>query len=555
MALAALAVRTLHVAFIHGHPFWDLGEQWPSSDMYQYAAWARHLAAGDWLDRNTFRAWFDWQEAIASKEVWNSWYGAHVYYQPPLYPYLAASALAVTGSLDAFRCAQVALAAANCAMVALLALRLYGRTAGWVAGLMAALYAPWIFYDAELLRGTVTLASQAALLLGLVAWHRAPEGAGLLALRWRAALCGVALGVSWLADPVIISFAPAAGLWMLWSCRSRGLGGRRALEALVLLAAGVVVAVTPLVARNTILGVPPLSNTTRGPLAFVMGNAPDAQPAGATIPQSTPGILSRAGYTMSGTIRETLALHRGRWSVFLGHQWSKLKALWGSFEIPDNPSFYYGARISPAIRFGLRFLPVASLGLVGIALSVIACARSRDPLMALLPLFLVSAMAIFVMAHVVSRYRQPMLLALLPAAGHAVGWSVARGWGARAGTAAGAVLIALLLPWSPPAGYGYNRPAEFIMTARIHAQRGAVDEAVAELERAMDLARREALFRPAVALLHYETGTIEAAAGRTGKAAASYRAALKEDPGFTAAADALRAMGMQVPDPARPGAR
>ena len=546
VALVALAVRALHVVFIHGHPFWELGAQWPSSDMYQYAAWARHLAAGDWLDRNTFRAWIDWQEAIAPQEVWNSWYGAHVYYQPPLYPYAAAFVLAITRSLDAFRFAQVAIGALNCALVALLAVRLYGRTAGWVAGLAAALYAPWILYDAELLRGTFTLATQALLLLALTTWHWTLPDEAPSKGRLRAALCGVALGVAWLTDPVIISFAPLAALWMLWSCRSRGFGGRRAMEALVLFGAGVVVAVMPLLVRNAIVGAPLLSITTRGPLAFVMGNAPDAQPAGATIPPSTPGILRRAGYTMSGTIRETVALYRGQWGGLIAHQWSKLKALWGNFEIPDNPSFYYATHISPALRFGLRFLPAASVGLVGIALSLFASAKGRDPLRALLPLFLVAAMGIFLLAHVVSRYRQPMLLALFPLAGFAVSWALKRGWGARAGAFVAAIVVALILPWGPPPGYGYSRPAEFIMTARIHAQRGEVDEAVAELKDAIDLARREDLFRPAVALLHYETGTIEADAGRTDQAIASYRAALQEDPGFAAAAEALRAMEMRA---------
>jgi len=551
VAAVALAVRAAHVAFIHGHPFWELGEQWPSSDMYQYAAWARHLASGDWLDRDTFRAWFDWQEAIAPKEVWSSWYGAHVYYQPPLYPYAAAFVLAITGSLDAFRFAQVVIGALNCALVALLAVRIYGRTAGWVAGLAAALYAPWILYDAELLRGTFTLATQALLLLALTTWHWTLPDEAPSKGRLRAALCGIALGAAWLTDPVIISFAPLAGLWMIWSCRSRGIPWHRAAESLGLFLAGAALAVMPLAARNAAVGAPLLSSTTRGPLAFVMGNAPDAQPAGATIPPSTPGILRRAGYTMSGTIRETLALYHGRWGGLIAHQWSKLKALWGNFEIPDNPSFYYAAHVSPVIRFGLPFIPMAAAGLVGIALSLFASAKGRDPLRALLPLFLVSALGIFLLAHVVSRYRQPLLLALFPLAGFAVSWALNRGWGARAGAIVAAIVVALILPWGPPPGYGYNRPAEFIMTARIDAQRGKVDAAVAELKDAMDLARREDLFRPAIALLHFETGTIEADAGRTDQAIASFRAALKEDPGFTAAADVLRAMG----EPPRSGTR
>jgi len=531
----ALAARALHVAFIRSHPYWALGDHWPNSDMNQYIAWARHLAAGDWLDLETFRAWFEWQAGIAPPEVWDSWFGAHVYYQPPLYTYFVALVIRFSDSFDLVRFLQIAIGAANAALVALLGLRISGVTAARVAGLAAAIYAPWILYDAELLRNAIAQFTQLLVLFALVSWHGAEPGR---ARRLRAILAGCAFGVSWLADPVILLFAPLASIWMMWAACDGKEGFAVRLEPVALFLAGAAVAVAPLVARNTTVGAPPLAITTRGPLAFVMGNAPDAQPAGAVIPGSTPGILNRSGYTMAGTMRETLRLYDGRYGQLLAHQWAKLEALWGAFEIPDNPSFYYAARISPVIGWGLRFPPVAAAGLVGLALMILY-GRDRPPAM-LVPVFLAASMGLFVLAHVVSRYRQPMVAALFIAAGHAVGWALSRGWKGRAAVVSAAMVMGLILPRGPAPGYGYNRPAEFIMVAKIHAMRGETEPALEELDASIKLARRETLFRPDIAVLHYEKGLIQADAGRPADAAASFRAALRENPSFEPAAMALR---------------
>src|SRR6185503_14650996 len=93
-----------------------------------------------------------------------------------LYPYLLALGLALTGSADVFRVAQLALGAINCGLLACLAARLAGPRAGWVTGIAAAVYAPFILYDGELLRGTVVIATQAVMMLALTGWlvHRTP---------------------------------------------------------------------------------------------------------------------------------------------------------------------------------------------------------------------------------------------------------------------------------------------------------------------------------------------------------------------------------------------
>ncbi len=529
ISLAALAVRLLHLAAIRPHPWWDLASIWAESDMHQNLLWARHLEAGDWLDRNTFRAWFDWQESIAPREVWSSWFGAHTYYQPPLYPYLLAVNLKLTDSLDAARVAQLALGAINCGLLALLAARLFGPAAGWLAGFGAATYAPFIFYDAELLRNTVVTTSQLGLLLAL-------------ASRWYF-VAGAVFAIAWLADSSIVVFAPLAALWVWWAGGKLALS-RSGLRPVGLFALGAIVGVLPLCARNAAVGAPLLSATTRAPLAFIMGNAPDANPGAAYIPESTGSILRASGYGMAATMGETLRRYDGGYGALARKQWDKMKALWGAYELPDNPSFYYAARLSPVLRYGLRFLPVAALGLAGLCL-ILPRAR-RDPDAALLPLHLAACTGLFALTHVVSRYRLPLLISLIPLAGWALGEVLARMRAGRGGFSwrgpailAAALAAAALLARTPPAGYGYNRPVEFVMVARLFEDRGQPQEAADELRSAARLSAQETAFKDHEASLWLQAGLTLARAGQHADAIESFRMALARDPEMGEAAEAL----------------
>ena len=376
----------------------------------------------------------------------------------------------------------------------------------------------------------------------LIALARGGERNGKDSSRWRlaAAWAGLAFGIAYLTDPAILLFAPMALLWIWWEAgRTGGWKSLQALRAPALFAIGALAALVPLVARNAVVGAPWLSSTTRGPLAFVMGNAPDARPAGVFIPPSTGSILGNAGYGMAGTIRGTLKLYDGHYLPLLAKQWEKARALWGAYEVPDNPSFYYAARVSPVVRFGLRFLPVAALGLVGLGLTLRPAVR--DPRYALLPLYLIAGNALFLLAHVVSRYRQPLVIALLILGSHAVVWGARRAFAAKAGVAAAALGLMFALPWRPPTGYGYTRTAEYVIAAQVCAGRGQIDQAEAEMNEVIVIARVDPLLRQNLPLLFYTLGSMQAAANRHQEAVASFRAALAEDPGYGEAARELAA--------------
>jgi tetratricopeptide (TPR) repeat protein len=133
--LTALAVRLVHVWQMRASPFFAV----LLGDSRGYDEWARRIAGGEWI-------------------------GTDVFYQAPLYPYMLGVIYAVAGHhLLLVRIVQAVIGAASCALLALAAERLLtgrgdqaqrpsevvdGRRAGIAAGMMLALYAPAIFFDA-----------------------------------------------------------------------------------------------------------------------------------------------------------------------------------------------------------------------------------------------------------------------------------------------------------------------------------------------------------------------------------------------------------------------
>src|SRR6266850_3692579 len=323
-------LRLAHLYFIKGTAFYHFDETWTSSDMRANREWAQQIASGDWLDRNAYRPHFSWQDNVADPATWTRWFGPSTYYQPPLYIYLAALSIRGTGSPDALRLLQTLTGAVNVVLIGLLGRRVAGPAAGLIAALLTAGYAPFILYDSELLRGTFVITLNTLALLALLRAGRGIESgkkAGFI-------LAGSLLGVTYLLDSAIVTFIPLAFVWALLTpaggegaeagdgdtrpgpgsgaSRTAGMPGQRGSlpwARAAWLAAGLVAALLPLVVRNAVVGAPLLSSTTRAPFAFVIGNAPDASPVGAVVPESAGRILAASDYRVGATIVETLRAH------------------------------------------------------------------------------------------------------------------------------------------------------------------------------------------------------------------------------------------------------
>ncbi|HVT18386.1 MAG TPA: glycosyltransferase family 39 protein [Thermoanaerobaculia bacterium] len=238
-------------------------------------------------------------DALARDIVERGWRPREVSWQAPLYPYLLAAVYTVSGrSAAAVRWLQALLAAVTAVLLAVATRRAFGSAAGRIAGLLAALYGPAVFYTPLLLKVPPLLFLEACLLLLLVpptqgmkqrlltgdgglrsigsppATPRSPshpsggegDAPSLFAPRpLRAGLAGLVLGIAALLQETLLALAPVLLLYLLFSSgpvdaaasgeraagsprrRSAGGGGvKSGLVAAAALACGVAAVLAPL---------------------------------------------------------------------------------------------------------------------------------------------------------------------------------------------------------------------------------------------------------------------------------------------------------------------
>ena len=199
----ALLVRLLHLTQVRESPYFGI----KLLDAASYDAWARRLAAGDWL-------------------------GSEVFYQAPLYPYFLGLIYATVGdSVLLVHLAQALLSAAACALLADAGRHFFSQRVGIAAGVLLALYAPAIFLDG-LIQKSALDGFLLCLALALAGRASGQGSAGL----WAA--MGAVLGLLVLVRENALVFLPAVVAALALDPR---LGARRrALLAFVFLAAAAV---------------------------------------------------------------------------------------------------------------------------------------------------------------------------------------------------------------------------------------------------------------------------------------------------------------------------
>ncbi len=406
-----------------------------------------------------------------------------VFQQSPLYPDLVGSLIALGGERPIMmRLLQVPLGVLDCWLLYAIGRRLGGRWAGLFAAGLGAIYAPYIFYSAIMLRDILLVPLQSGLLLSLMRWDERPTAG-------RALLAGALLGLCLLGKEVTLLLVLLLAVWGVWKAARGGAAQRRTALGMVL---GFALILSPLVARNIAVGAPALALSNRFSINFIRGFAADGYPVGLVVPRSTRAIMEASEGRTWPVVRETLKTY-GDDVVggLLRNQAIKLRALASPLEIPNNVNFYYVRELSAVLRATLPFGLLLPIGLVGLALGLAPETRRR---FALIWLFTLFAVGTLLGSLVLSRYRLPLAGALIPAAGYALAWMVER---ARAGAlhkVGGAVATYGLLtivvyspifhPRSPHLFYlHYHRQAEYFYAEKIYMDREEYDRAAAELER------------------------------------------------------------------------
>jgi hypothetical protein len=364
--------------------------------------------------------------------------------QAPVYPWFLSMIYRVAGpSLTAVRIVQAVIGTATVGLIMLCTRRCFKSAgASLLAGIFAALYFPFIFYEGVLVSATLIIFLN-VLFVAVLFTDGRPGAARLLA-------SGAVLGVTASANPPSLLLLPI-GILHLSLMRRRADGatsprkaeknGKRRSPPLIaasaLLLAGVVVGLAPVTIRNALRVRELIPLTTGGGINFYIGNNPGAtgfyavpsfegKSLGATPEQQAEDMRTIASASSGRQLSanavsrfwldaglDYIRQHPKAWGALL---WEKFQFFWNRYERSnvENPTFHRrfpGVLRLPLLTFGV----IAPLGLLGVFLT-----RSRWMRLALLYggilTYLLTALAFYVLA----RYRIPAVPFLVAFAGAAV---------------------------------------------------------------------------------------------------------------------------------------
>lgn len=393
----ALLLRGLHLWQLQGSPLLEV----LLGDARSYDAWARRIAAGDWL-------------------------GSGVFYQAPLYPYFLAGLYYLIGDNPlSVRAVQSLLGGGACVLLSLAGRHLFSPTAGVVAGLLLALYAPAVLADTTLQKSVLDV-----FLLCLCIWILARI---IDAPYWVPGACfalGLSFGALSLARENALVFLVVLAPWLLRP--AAGVSGLRRWIPVALLTAGAGLVLLPVALRNQFVGGEfhlttsqlgtnlfignnRVADGTYTPLLQGRGDAryerddATAEAERALGRKLAPGEVSR--YYIDRVLTY-IGDEPGNWLWLVAR---KLVLTFNAVEIMDTEDLYTYARSSLPLRLStwlLHFGVLAPLAAVGLW-------STRSQWQRLLPLYLLlGAYAVSIIAfYVFGRYRLPLAILLVPFAG------------------------------------------------------------------------------------------------------------------------------------------
>ncbi|MDH3215282.1 MAG: glycosyltransferase family 39 protein [Candidatus Krumholzibacteria bacterium] len=362
----------------------------------------------------------EWASEILAGNFW----GDDVFFRAPLYPYFLALLHKISGSSIAFAVfVQHVLGSLSCVFVYFLCRQFFAWSVSLAAGLLAALYWPFIYFEGDLLIVSLVVFLDTLLLLSLVLAVRQDKWVMFF-------VSGLILGLSAIARPSILIFLPVIPVAFLlsphWTSHEHTGPSRAWRRRTIWVFAGLVVVVSPVVIRNYIVGRDLVPIASQGGVNFYIGNNPHANGSQARVPGLRPDLHG----TFRGAIelaekdlgRELKPSQASNYFFKKGLEFiadspgqaarltlKKLYLFWAGVERSNNKYIQFFWR-----NFGLGRVPlpgfwlVGPLGLLG---GVLLWSRRRE--LALLYLFTVSYMIGVVVFFVNARFRLPVVPVLI----------------------------------------------------------------------------------------------------------------------------------------------
>lgn len=396
IGILALVLRGLYLwGQARNNPFFELVR----GDAFDHDAWARAIAVGPGME-------------------------AEPYYRAPFYYYGLALLYSTVGpSIIWARIAGACLGALTSYGIARLGAALGGYRAGWIAGSLAAVYWPAIYFDGELL----TVGLECLLVVGLMLALMLATSRNSLPLF---ALSGVVWGLSLVTRPNFLALAPAIGLWLFIALPGARWASRKWWAAAVVAISAVCI-VAPVSLRNAWVGGEPVFIAYSGGINFYIGNNPESDGISAVLPDGRRSL--RGGYEDAHRIPEAELGHslsrqeisdywyaksfewiKANPTDFAAHMLKKFRLFWSPVELPNNqPIRFFAERSEISSLFIVGFPLIAIFGLAGFVLVADRWKRWVLP-----GSFLLLYMATVVLFFCNARYRLPVYpLLILAAAG------------------------------------------------------------------------------------------------------------------------------------------
>ncbi len=383
-----------------------------------------------------------WWVGDASRMLAGEWFSGHALFRPPLYTLFLAGWLTIAGKAATalVPLVQALLGAGFCALVSLIAVRCWSLAAGVAAGCLAALYAPLVFYEQELLSDGPTLLLLASFLL---LFMKARQSEKLGHYVWSGVFAGAAAITRANAFPIAAVFVVAL-LWRLWRAPQR-----KPFHWAPLFAFGL--PITLMVAIPTFYNSwqkDPAFICAQGGINFYLGNNPAANGVNVIFPRvSEQGSQYRdtvEEYAVLGYLAERYGWEQAQLRYEAGERpraaevdafWyrqglgflfrypvaalklygKKLLALINNFEVRNNRDFEFARKNESLV---LRYLPfgfgiVFALACVALICAPPALREGKGWLI----LYLVASAVMVILYFVAGRLRLVVLPSLLPLAG------------------------------------------------------------------------------------------------------------------------------------------
>ncbi len=434
-----------------------------------------------------------WALEILQNGIWRD----TAFYQSPFYPYLMALLYKIFGVHPLLMpLVQILVDSATCVMIYAIAKKMFGPGEGLAAGIIAALYSPFVFFSTPLLKEVWLLFFLAVLVRVVLETNQAGKP-------WPFGICGLALGLCALSRGQMLLFAPALCVYWLLAQKIR------VIKPYLLFALGFLAVLLPVTLHNYIVSKDfVLINYTSG-FSFFIGNNPQAE-----VWTRHPLGISSSPLTEERQVREMAEELSGRKlkpsevSAFWHRQsakyiftqpldWLKLTLrkfifFWNRVDIPDNyclaffTSHFQTILDLPLFTYGV----VAALGVTGMVL----CWGLRTRINFIIGLGVLYMISV-VPCVVSTRYRLPMAFFLILFSGAAIFrvWEKAR-W-RRLLIAVPFWLFLLLPPPFDPALLDIRGKAQLVM---IYYDGGQFEKSIRTLENLLD--RSDVIPAPALYL-------------------------------------------------------